>query len=226
MAGTGRPERGVAGAMPLADDVDQPPPSRRSGSARTVAVGLALVALVIGGVVAAVLLRSDPAPLAGTAGLAEPVPFAERTVSAAAAPLPARTLAAFGDGEPIDLTAYRGRPLVVNFWATWCAPCVKEMPALQQVAAEVEGRVGFLGVNVQDAPVNATTFADQLGISYALATDPRGAFWKEVGGFGMPTTLLVDRKGMVVYRHTGALDAEELRGLVRRRLGVRLRGRQ
>ncbi len=205
-------------------------PSTGSGR-RTLLLGVALVVLVLIGTGVATRLRDGGArPVAGSSeaapGVAGGATLAERGDPEKRFRLPDRKLQGFDGGPDVVLSDLKGAPAVVNFWATWCAPCVKEMPALQQVAAEVEGKVAFLGVNVQDAPVNATSFADQLDISYALATDSRGAFWKEVGGFGMPTTLLVDRRGMVVYRHTGALEAEELRELLRRRLGVRIGGRR
>jgi cytochrome c biogenesis protein CcmG, thiol:disulfide interchange protein DsbE len=108
----------------------------------------------------------------------------------------------------------------VNFWASWCAPCVKEMPDFQRFSEELGDRVPLLGVNVQDAPSNAQAFVDELGITYDLATDPRGELYTDVRGFGMPTTLFVDAEGTIVYRHTGPLDTAQLRALVGEHLGV------
>ncbi len=114
-----------------------------------------------------------------------------------------------------------GAPLVVNFWATWCAPCIAEMPDLQQVSEEVAGQATFLGVNYRDPDREAArAFIAELGITYELAADPAGDFLTAVGGLGMPTTLLVDPDGTIVYRHTGLLDAEQLHGLLARYLDV------
>lgn len=137
-------------------------------------------------------------------------------------PLPEAELPAFAeDDEPVRLEAFRGAPLVVNFWATWCAPCVAEMPDLQEVAEDTAGEAAFLGVNYRDPDRDAArAFVDELGITYDLAADPDGAFLAEVRGFGMPTTLLVDDGGTIVYRHTGALDAEQLRQLLAEHLDV------
>ncbi|MGH8930913.1 MAG: TlpA family protein disulfide reductase [Egibacteraceae bacterium] len=139
---------------------------------------------------------------------------AERT------PLPEVTLPAFGEGTPVGLASYRGQPLVVNFWATWCAPCVEEMPALQQVAAALRGRVAVLGVNVKDNPESAARFVRTLEVAYDQASDPRGEFLLSLGGLGLPTTLLVDPSGVIVYRRTGALTVEEFRELIREHLDV------
>lgn len=135
--------------------------------------------------------------------------------------LPDAELEGFGGDQPVAISAYRGEPLVVNFWATWCAPCVAEMPDFQEVAEDVDGQVAFLGVNYRDPDREATrAFVAELGITYDLAVDPAGEYFAEVGGVGMPTTLFVDRRGVVVYRHTGALSAEQLRDLLTEHLAV------
>lgn len=143
-----------------------------------------------------------------------PVSGNERT------PLPEGTLLAFRSDDEVKVRDYVGRPLVVNFWASWCAPCIEEMPALQRVADELEGQVVVLGVNAQDSPTSAQEFADDLGIAFELARDPDGSYFSSVGGFGWPTTLLVDEEGMIRYRHTGQLDAAKLRSLLETHLGV------
>jgi cytochrome c biogenesis protein CcmG/thiol:disulfide interchange protein DsbE len=146
----------------------------------------------------------------------------ERLSSTERSPLPDVTLDGFGGGPPVELAAYRGSPLVVNLWATWCAPCVEEMPAFDEVARGSGDRVAFLGVDVQDTPRAAEAFVRDLGIGYDLAADPRREFASAIGAFGMPTTLLVDGGGTIVYRHTGPLDAAELRRLLGEHLAVAL----
>lgn len=135
-------------------------------------------------------------------------------------PLPDRTLEGFAGAAPVDLTSYRGGPLLVNFWATWCAPCVEEMPDIQRVADAYGDRLAVLGVNVQDAPANAEPFVARLGVTYDLAVDPAGELYTDVRAFGMPTTLLVDADGTIVYRHTGPLDDAEITALVTEHLGI------
>ncbi|HWB73197.1 MAG TPA: TlpA disulfide reductase family protein [Egibacteraceae bacterium] len=183
-----------------------------------VAATLALLAAA-----AAVALLTRPDPLGGsaapaTAGLGPDL--RSRPAAADRFALPDVVLAGFAGAPPVRLADYRGTPLVVNFWASWCTPCVVEMPDFQQVAGEVAGRAEFLGVNVQDAPASAAAFVTRLGIDYDLASDPAGEFYAEVRNFGMPTTLFVDPAGTVAYRHTGALDASQLRELLAVHLGV------
>ena len=195
---------------------DSPP--RRGGSTRTIVLALVVVGAVLAG--AAYVAATDVVDPAvpdsgdGTTRLGERPPPTKTFA------LPPATLEGFGDGPAVNMTDFRGAPLVVNFWATWCAPCVKEMPEFREAAEELEGTVAFLGVDVEDAPPNAEPFVEQLQIDYPLAIDPRREFHREVGNFGMPTTLLVDPDGIVRYRHTGPLTRAELRDLLATYLDV------
>ncbi len=183
---------------------------------------MAVVAAVLVGLAVPTLLTASRRPpddgaTAGSAGapsLVQPIP--------GPAPLPEVTLTGFGDGPDVALASYRGRPLVLNLWATWCAPCVEEMPAFQQVATAAEGRVAFLGVDVMDTPSRAEPFVEKLGITYDLAVDPRREFATEIGAVGMPTTLLVNADGTIVYRHRGPLESDELRRLIAEHLSVQV----
>ena len=186
---------------------------------RTVLVGAALVVLaLIGAAVASTRGGGEPA----VGGSGQLPALDERPAPDEVFALPPATLEGFADGPPVNLADFRGKPLIVNFWATWCAPCVKEMPDLQEVAAQAEGKVAFVGVDVEDAPTNAEPFVEELGITYPLALDPRREYSREVNNFGMPTTLFVDADGLVRYRHTGPLDAEQLRALITEHFGVTL----
>lgn len=191
----------------------------RSASARTLLVGGTLVlATVFGAALATILTaggNSPPEP-AGTAESALGPVSGE-----ASDPLPDLTLyPLFAGDDPIALADYRGGPLVVNYWATWCAPCVEEMPDLQALASAWADRVAVVGINVRDDAEDARAFADELGVSYDLARDDDGSSFHAVEAVGMPTTLLVDSGGVVVYRHTGILDRETLERLLERHLGM------
>lgn len=186
------------------------------GIAATV-VGLAVVALGLvvlrdrGGGPSAVGAAS-PAPALVSPSLG-PVSGEEST------PLPRERLPAFPGGQVVDLSDY-DHPLVINFWATWCAPCVEEMPMLQRVWRQTKGELAFLGVNVQDNADKARGFLHELGITYDQASDSEAEFFTEVGGFGMPTTLFIDASGTIRYRHTGMLDEQQLTDLLRLHLDV------
>lgn len=100
----------------------------------------------------------------------------------------------------------RGQPLVVNFWASWCAPCRREMPALVTVARRFQGRVAFVGVNNQDNREDAVEFAASVGLSYPSGFDPSGATARRTGLRGMPTTLFVDADGRILEQRTGEMS--------------------
>lgn len=119
------------------------------------------------------------------------------------------------DGQPARLDDWHGQPVVVNFWASWCPPCVAEMrDAFEPLHAEVGDQVAFLGVDVQDTPDAAQRIVEQTGVTYQLAKDPNGEVFTAFGGFGMPTTVLVDADGRVVAHHTGALTRADLEALL------------
>ena len=197
------------------------PQARRRTSLRTIAVGAVLVV----GLLAAVAIasaRSRP-PLPPVVESGQNVPRLQDNVPADKAfALPPATLEGFAGGPSVNLADFRGKPLVINFWATWCAPCVKEMPEFQKASEAFGDKVALLGVDVEDAPPNAEPFAERLGIDYPMGIDPAREFYRQVGNFGMPTTLLVDAKGIVRYRHTGGLDLATLESLLEEHLGVSL----
>lgn len=125
------------------------------------------------------------------------------------------------DGEgSLRLADLAGRPAVVNFFASWCAPCVTEMPEIEEVKQQVGEDVAFVGVNVQDSVDDATELIDRTGVTWDIVRDVDGELTTAVGSVGMPTTVLLDAEGNIVERQTGALDADELRGLLTSALGI------
>lgn len=123
------------------------------------------------------------------------------------------------DGAAASLSTFRGTPIVVNLWATWCAPCVKEMPAFDEVATEQAAQpsgVRIIGVNVGDSTQAATEFATELGISYPQYTDPDGELSTALHVTGYPATAFVDADGKLLDVHQGAFTADELRAAIAR----------
>lgn len=100
-------------------------------------------------------------------------------------PLPLEILPGFADGPPVDVGEFVGESLVVNFWATWCGPCVREMPMLRDMSSDMAGDVTFLGINVQDSPSQARAFLEDVGVEYVQAADPDGDYFRAVGGLGI-----------------------------------------
>lgn len=139
---------------------------------------------------------------------------AERGATPSAAPL---FQASFPDvmGQEQALAQWKGRLLVVNFWATWCPPCVKEMPDLQAVSQEYRERgVTVVGLAIDNAKAVAV-FREQHGITLPLLV--AGAGGSELGRLlgnqagALPYTILIDRKGRIVQSRMGQVDAAQLR---------------
>ena len=109
-------------------------------------------------------------------------------------------------GKAWDLAALRGRAVLVNFWATWCAPCKEEMPALQTLA-ELEGeRLAVLAVNAREPLPRVRRYAQATGLTLPVLPDPQGAITRAWGVTVFPTTVLIDREGRAIRTVTGAVD--------------------
>jgi thiol-disulfide isomerase/thioredoxin len=118
------------------------------------------------------------------------------------------------DGSRASLADYWGRPLVVNFWASWCPPCITEMPAFEAVHQRLGDEVAFLGLDVQDTVEDGQDFLEQVDITWDLGRDPEGTLVQRLGGIGMPTTVLIDADGIVRAIHTGELTEDELQTMI------------
>lgn len=191
---------------------------------KTLLVGAAVaVAAVAGFLIPAVLLRpAAPPPRPGFVA-PRPPPLAQGPGIAVGSVLPDATLEGFAGAPPVSPASYRGRPLVLNLWATWCSPCAEEMPAFQEVFQAAGDQVAFLGVDVDDAPSLAQAFVKRLGVTYDLAIDPEREFQRRVlRDIRMPHTLLIDPDGVIVHRELRPLNADELRRLLAEHLAVKV----
>lgn len=117
------------------------------------------------------------------------------------------------DGTTVAFSDYAGTPMIVNFFASWCAPCVDEMPHLEVIHQDRDDVV-VIGVNTQDSLHRATALIAQTGVTYEIVLDARGGLYRDFGVVGMPTTFLVDGSGAVVHRHMGIVTAGELVSLI------------
>ncbi len=114
------------------------------------------------------------------------------------------------DGSATSLGDYAGQPLVVNFWGSWCQPCVDEMPDLEEVHQAVGEDVTFLGVNIQDEPEAAQALADRTGVTYDLVRDVDGELTRALGVTNFPTTVLILPDGTVVDTIQRKVSADRL----------------
>jgi thiol-disulfide isomerase/thioredoxin len=127
------------------------------------------------------------------------------------------------DGKEVALSALQGRPVLVNFFASTCVPCVTEMPALEEVHQQVGDQVTFLGLAAAgDRPEDALGLVERTGVTYRTARDVDGTVIAALGGTVLPTTVLLDADGSVVKVHSGKLDARSLRSLLADELGITL----
>lgn len=118
-------------------------------------------------------------------------------------------------GRPVSLENYRGRVVLMNLWASWCPPCRAEMPDLQRVAdAYGDGSVAIVGVNEGESPERARAYADALGIRFPIWVDGAQRYGRSYGALGLPTTVILDRRGVVVRGFDGALTFDQMKAAV------------
>ena len=123
---------------------------------------------------------------------------------------PSFTVAQLGGGSSA-LDAYRGRVVVMNLWASWCPPCRAEMPDLQRLYNAYRSRdVVVLGVDQGESGSRAAAFAQSLGIHYPILIDQQQQYGRVYAALGMPTTIIVNRDGVVVHGFDGALSYDQM----------------
>lgn len=124
-------------------------------------------------------------------------------------------------GQPdLSLEPLRGRPVVINFWASWCVPCRREMPSFAAIHAALGDRVTFLGIDNRDFRDAALDFLDKTGVRYASGFDPKGVVASRYGVIGMPTTVFIAPDGTVLETRSGELSGEALKQTISRLYSV------
>lgn len=118
------------------------------------------------------------------------------------------------DGTTFELATTSGRPVVLNFWASWCLPCEDEAPALERMAAAYRDRVVFVGIDVQDTESKARAFLRRFGVTYPNGRDASGEISVEYGMSGVPESYFIDREGRLARKWQGPLDDDRLRGFL------------
>jgi cytochrome c biogenesis protein CcmG/thiol:disulfide interchange protein DsbE len=106
-----------------------------------------------------------------------------------------------------SLKDYRGKVVVMNFWASWCDPCVKELPLLERAHQQLQRHnATVLGINIQDAPEDAMAFVNRFKLTYPSLRDVDRKFARRYGTNGYPETFVIDRDGQVVALRRGPVD--------------------
>ena len=112
-------------------------------------------------------------------------------------------------GGTVSLASYRGKVVYLDFWASWCGPCAKSLPALDQLRREfAPGDFQIVAVNLDRNPAVAARFLKQRPVGYPSAIDPKGSLPGAFGVEAMPTSFLIDREGVVQYVHRGFRDTD------------------
>ncbi len=117
-------------------------------------------------------------------------------------------------GQEVTLRELAGQPVVLNFWASWCAPCRVEMPALQQASLTYNGRAAILGINQGETAKTVTNFGAEYGITYPLLVDTEQSVSLLYDVRGLPTTLFIDVDGIVREVVIGAVSQAVLQDRV------------
>ena len=171
--------------------------------------------------------NSQPAGDANDASAAQikaanlaPCPRSDPSVPAVSDGLPDLTLKCLGGGPVVRLAGLRGRPLVVNVWASWCGPCREELPMMGQAARTFTG-VEFLGIDLADSRSAALEMAKSSNMGFPSVMDPESLVRADLRIIGVPSTFFVRADGSIAGRVSLIEDQDQLAGLTDRYLGVK-----
>lgn len=115
-------------------------------------------------------------------------------------------------GAQVRLSERLGKPVLLNFWATWCAPCVLEMPAIQKYYEKYPGQFNVLAVNADETRFDVQTFAHDMGLTFDVLLDPGGKTQQLYKIRGYPTSFFVDADGVIRVQHIGLMTEDQLAG--------------
>lgn len=126
------------------------------------------------------------------------------------------------DGNAVKLSDFYGKPIVLNFWASWCPPCKEEMPAFEKLYQEKGGEIQFLMVDMvdgsQETLEKGSSYVEEQGFTFPVYYDTDMDMAYQYGVTSLPTTLLIDSDGYIVGYQKGAISEEILRTAIEERL--------
>ncbi len=185
---------------------------------KRIALSLLMILLVLTVVGCGSTSTPEPTPLPPTATPVVTVETATPASNASSAssgnanaiPAPDFTLQTL-DGESVSLSDYRGKLVMINFWASWCPPCNSEMPDLQRYYEQhQDDDFIILGVNYQDTPDKVQAFVEKYGVTFPILLDSDGRVANLFGVQGLPTSFFVDKEGNVLGYQPGPVTKEML----------------
>jgi len=118
--------------------------------------------------------------------------------------IPVKLLVNNKPGKTVEINQYQGKLIYLDFWASWCGPCRKSLPILNEIRAQYSSQ-GFevIAVNIDEKLADALRFLDKYPVDYPIFLDPTGKLPKAYKVPGMPTAYLIDEKGTIIYKHVG-----------------------
>ncbi len=122
------------------------------------------------------------------------------------------------DGEMYSLANYRGKPLIINFWATWCPPCRAELPSMNRAWEKIKDEgINMVAINVGESEDTVFAFMGEYPIAFTVLLDETGEIINQWSVKGLPTTFILNKEGKLMYRAIGgrAWDSDELLDIVR-----------
>ncbi len=115
------------------------------------------------------------------------------------------------DGKDFHFSDHKGKPVLINFFASWCLPCREGMPVLEKIVREYEPKgVIFLGIAIDDTEEKMKDFVAKYGVTFPVGLDKTAAIQKSFGIYGIPTTYFIDKQGVINYSHSGSVTEELL----------------
>ena len=139
-------------------------------------------------------------------------------MAAVGSPAPAFSLGKLDDKQVVKLADLKGKPVVINFWASWCGPCKQEMPDLEQIHQQYKDKVAFYGINLTklDKIPDVETAVKKFGVTYPILMDPDDEVSRIYQAYSIPTTYAIDANGIIVEKRVGAISKLAMDGMLQR----------
>jgi cytochrome c biogenesis protein CcmG/thiol:disulfide interchange protein DsbE len=150
-----------------------------------------------------------------TLALASALPIVALAVPKVGQPAPPFALPSV-DGRTVTLASLKGKPLYLNFFATWCVPCNEEAPVIGKLSEKYRARgLTVLGVNELEDPGKAKEFLSRYHLAYGAVVDGDGTMGKDYGAIGLPVHIFIDRGGVVKTYRLGEMDRDEIESAIK-----------
>lgn len=118
------------------------------------------------------------------------------------------------EGKDVSLEDYRGKKVMLNFWATWCPPCKAEMPALEKLYQQKSDEIEVLAVNL-DSQNDVAGFVNKNQLTFPVLLDENGETQQAYSIISIPTTFIIDEKGIIVKKHIGSMSYEQMEEIIK-----------